>query len=200
LAPAFKRSKFGELPEALEQMFAMLPFYDPEASSFEESSDSRSKRSRAAIEEEAPEARAAPLAPGQFEPEVDFLDIGEFGDMGDMGEFIPGVETTGGEPVSFEIGEPRTPSYSRREARDSSMAESVSRRTEFMRSYLKQTMAGEEQSFNALFKGLKKKRVAQSFFELLVLKSKDYIDLKQSQPYGDITIKKTEKFETLIQV
>jgi hypothetical protein len=202
MAPPVKRTKFGELPAALESMFALLPFFNPEASSMDSDSsiEGRKKRARAAEEAEPEEERPAPLSPGgAYEPAAEYGGFDEF-------------DTTGGEPVAYspppspsrgESGvfeEPRTPGRSRREEREASMAESVSKRTELMRSYLKKTMTGEAQSFNALFADQRKRRVAQSFFELLVLKSKDYIDLQQDHPYADITIKKTEKFNTLISV
>jgi chromatin segregation and condensation protein Rec8/ScpA/Scc1 (kleisin family) len=37
--------------------------------------------------------------------------------------------------------------------------------------------------------------VAGSFFQLLVLKSHNYVDLKQPEPYADITITRTAQFD-----
>jgi len=39
--------------------------------------------------------------------------------------------------------------------------------------------------------GQPKKVVAGTFFEFLVLKTRNRIDLKQEQPYGDILVSKT---------
>jgi chromatin segregation and condensation protein Rec8/ScpA/Scc1 (kleisin family) len=42
-----------------------------------------------------------------------------------------------------------------------------------------------------LVAGQPKKVVAGTFFEFLVLKTRNRIDLKQEQPYGDILVSKT---------
>lgn len=47
-------------------------------------------------------------------------------------------------------------------------------------------------SFDDLLQGRKKGTAAKCFYELLMLKSKDLIDVKQEEPFGDITITKTE--------
>lgn len=52
----------------------------------------------------------------------------------------------------------------------------------------------EELSYQKLVENRKRSTVAQTFFELLVLKSRNIIDLKQEQPYGEILITKTENF------
>lgn len=44
---------------------------------------------------------------------------------------------------------------------------------------------------NNFIRGKKAHTVAGTFFELLVLKTKDHIDLKQEAPYADILISKT---------
>eukprot|EP00483_Globobulimina_turgida_P006743 UN06754 len=40
----------------------------------------------------------------------------------------------------------------------------------------------------------KKETVAGIFYELLVFKNSDLVDLQQDEPYGDITISKTSNF------
>lgn len=40
-----------------------------------------------------------------------------------------------------------------------------------------------------------RKTVAGAFFQLLVLKSLNYVDLKQPEPYADITVTKTAHFD-----
>jgi len=54
---------------------------------------------------------------------------------------------------------------------------------------------GEEFSFNELMtEGTKRQTVVGVFYELLVFKNSDLVDLKQEEPYGDITITKTANF------
>lgn len=42
-----------------------------------------------------------------------------------------------------------------------------------------------------MLKGRTRSTAAKCFFEILVLKSKDIIETKQTQPYGDIIISKS---------
>jgi cohesin complex subunit SCC1 len=54
-------------------------------------------------------------------------------------------------------------------------------------------------SYNNLTAGARKRRTAAGcFFEVLQLKTWDYIDVKQREPYGDITITKTKRFDEKI--
>lgn len=54
---------------------------------------------------------------------------------------------------------------------------------------------GEEFSFNELMKpGTKRQTVVGVFYELLVFKNSDLVELQQEEPYGDITITKTPNF------
>jgi len=78
---------------------------------------------------------------------------------------------------------------------DERISESVSERTSKMRSYLNSSFSGDEGlSFKTLFQGKPRRTVSVAFFELLVLKSKSFIDLQQEEPYGDIVISKTPSF------
>ena len=55
--------------------------------------------------------------------------------------------------------------------------------------------SGNKFSFDKLMESNKKKEVAAGvFYELLVLKNSDLIDLHQDKPYDDITITKTDQF------
>jgi chromatin segregation and condensation protein Rec8/ScpA/Scc1 (kleisin family) len=45
--------------------------------------------------------------------------------------------------------------------------------------------------FSGVSKGMHKKAAARGFFELLVLKSWDFIELQQREPFADIAISKT---------
>ena len=49
-------------------------------------------------------------------------------------------------------------------------------------------------SFNALSKGSSRRTAAGVYFELLQLKTWDYINVEQSEPYGDIIISPGVKF------
>lgn len=49
-------------------------------------------------------------------------------------------------------------------------------------------------SFNALSEGAQRRAAAASFFQLLVLKSWDVIDVAQTGPYADIKIARTDRF------
>lgn len=52
-----------------------------------------------------------------------------------------------------------------------------------------------ELSFAAMAEGKVRKVVAATFFELLVLKSKSYVELHQDEPYADILVAKGRNFE-----
>eukprot|EP01100_Stratorugosa_tubuloviscum_P002797 TRINITY_DN1661_c0_g1_i1.p1 TRINITY_DN1661_c0_g1~~TRINITY_DN1661_c0_g1_i1.p1 ORF type:complete len:657 (+),score=301.52 TRINITY_DN1661_c0_g1_i1:7-1977(+) len=66
-------------------------------------------------------------------------------------------------------------------------------KTERMRNYLNYnfTQVGPNLSYNDLIRGKSRRTIAISFFELLVLKSRNYIQTQQVEPYGDIIISKT---------
>ena len=70
--------------------------------------------------------------------------------------------------------------------------ESISKRTSVMQKFLEKSFKeSEELSYQKLVENRKRSTVAQTFFELLVLKSRNIVDLKQEQPYGEILITKT---------
>jgi len=70
-----------------------------------------------------------------------------------------------------------------------------SRRTKKTFIYLKRKPE-KELSFNELVKSgtTKRETVVGVFYELLVFKNSDLVDLQQDEPYGDITITKTDNF------
>eukprot|EP00483_Globobulimina_turgida_P004880 UN04889 len=69
-----------------------------------------------------------------------------------------------------------------------------SRRTRKTFSFFK-GKEGKEFSFNELMESqTKRETVAGVFYELLVFKNSDLVDLQQDEPYGDITISKTSNF------
>jgi cohesin complex subunit SCC1 len=51
-------------------------------------------------------------------------------------------------------------------------------------------------SMNALVEGKGRKDASRWFFEMLVLKTRNYVNLKQEEPYGDISISATSKLLT----
>ncbi|KAI7740780.1 hypothetical protein M8C21_030198 [Ambrosia artemisiifolia] len=52
-------------------------------------------------------------------------------------------------------------------------------------------------SMNSILEGKTRKICSRMFFETLVLKSCDLIDVKQDEPYGDITLKVTPMLSKL---
>lgn len=49
---------------------------------------------------------------------------------------------------------------------------------------------------NALVEGKGRKDASRWFFEMLVLKTRNYVNLKQEEPYSDISISATSKLLT----
>eukprot|EP00005_Dracoamoeba_jomungandri_P009776 CAMPEP_0174274052 /NCGR_PEP_ID=MMETSP0439-20130205/56771_1 /TAXON_ID=0 /ORGANISM="Stereomyxa ramosa, Strain Chinc5" /LENGTH=519 /DNA_ID=CAMNT_0015365609 /DNA_START=12 /DNA_END=1571 /DNA_ORIENTATION=- len=78
---------------------------------------------------------------------------------------------------------------------------SDSKNFQLMMKYLKKQFGEAEHegrselSFSELVEGRKKRVVAGTFFEMLVLKTKNRINLEQDVPYGDITITKMPAFD-----
>ena len=74
--------------------------------------------------------------------------------------------------------------------------QSWSLHTQRMHTFLELTFKAKKSSqlsFNELAEGKRRKTVAATFFELLVLKSKGYVELAQAAPYADIKIAKGKK-------
>ena len=53
-------------------------------------------------------------------------------------------------------------------------------------------------SMNALLEGKGRKDASRWFFEMLVLKTRNYVNLQQEEPYGDIAVSATSKLLTAI--
>lgn len=71
-----------------------------------------------------------------------------------------------------------------------------SKRTIKMREFLGKSFGDDDKiSYTNLIAGKKRHTAAGTFFELLVLKTKNYIDIEQRAPYEEIFIKKTEFFD-----
>ncbi len=66
--------------------------------------------------------------------------------------------------------------------------------------FLQNSFGTDKQSldYNAMIVGKKRKTVVGTFFELLVLKSRDIIDVKQDEPYGRIIITKAPDFGSIL--
>jgi len=52
----------------------------------------------------------------------------------------------------------------------------------------------EKLSVQSMLEGKSKKTAAQYFFEILVLKSRDIIQVEQGEPFSEILLSKSEKF------
>jgi len=75
--------------------------------------------------------------------------------------------------------------------------ESWSEKTQKILKFLDTTF-GKDQTvlrLNELIQNKSRRTVAGTFFQLLVLKSRNFIELQQEQPYSDITITKADKFQ-----
>jgi len=77
----------------------------------------------------------------------------------------------------------------------------ITKRTSAMHEFLSRKFtdvgAKANLSFNNLFQNKSRHAAAIAFFELLNIKSKNCIDIKQKEPYGDLQIKKTAGFNAL---
>jgi cohesin complex subunit SCC1 len=78
-----------------------------------------------------------------------------------------------------------------------------SKRTRKMHQFLSNTLVDDKPlQFNEMVQGKSRKTAACIFYELLVLKTTDYIDVQQDQPYADITISKArfDREDEVVQV
>ncbi|XP_004308212.1 PREDICTED: sister chromatid cohesion 1 protein 3 [Fragaria vesca subsp. vesca] len=103
------------------------------------------------------------------------------------------VESTIAEPEDlwFLEADDRTPAGSQ----GTEGVDSLSVRTRAVAQYLKSQSPEDlssDLSLNKILEGKRRKLCARMFFETLVLKSYDLIDVKQEVPYGDISLKLTQ--------
>eukprot|EP01114_Cavostelium_apophysatum_P022836 TRINITY_DN8400_c0_g1_i4.p1 TRINITY_DN8400_c0_g1~~TRINITY_DN8400_c0_g1_i4.p1 ORF type:complete len:320 (+),score=92.53 TRINITY_DN8400_c0_g1_i4:419-1378(+) len=116
---------------------------------------------------------------------------------------VPEMEYTGGVPEAGEpeIGYP-TGETTEGDVAATSPTEGLSDQTRRMHKFLKtrftEAQEKENLSYLEMIEGRRRKTVVGTFFELLVLKTTNYINLKQEEPYGDITISKTAQFDVLV--
>eukprot|EP01107_Rhizomastix_libera_P002502 TRINITY_DN14367_c0_g1_i1.p1 TRINITY_DN14367_c0_g1~~TRINITY_DN14367_c0_g1_i1.p1 ORF type:complete len:550 (+),score=172.17 TRINITY_DN14367_c0_g1_i1:112-1761(+) len=75
--------------------------------------------------------------------------------------------------------------------------ETWSVRSARMLAFLRKVMTSRTITYRTLVEGKTRHIVAGTFFELLALKGKGVVELKQDTPYGEIEIAKTEKFDAL---
>lgn len=69
----------------------------------------------------------------------------------------------------------------------------ITKRTQQMMANLRAGFKdADELSYQGITEGRPRRTAAAVFFELLVLKTKDYVDVEQPEPYADITIRPTE--------
>lgn len=80
--------------------------------------------------------------------------------------------------------------------REEIIGEGLTERTKKMHKFLTNNFREKEElNYLQMISGKNRKTVVGTFFELLVLKSRGIVDLKQSAPYGDILISKTDTFD-----
>jgi cohesin complex subunit SCC1 len=97
-------------------------------------------------------------------------------------------------PGASDDDETTTSATESRRRGESEWSENTVRMHQFLQSNFDTT--GEPMlSFAAMAEGKRRKTVAATFFELLVLKSASFIDLKQEGAFGDVLISRTAKFD-----
>eukprot|EP01117_Protostelium_nocturnum_P004313 TRINITY_DN1570_c0_g1_i1.p1 TRINITY_DN1570_c0_g1~~TRINITY_DN1570_c0_g1_i1.p1 ORF type:complete len:432 (+),score=110.42 TRINITY_DN1570_c0_g1_i1:75-1370(+) len=127
-------------------------------------------------------------------------------------ELEPELEAPGYDegPTDFEYPDPETmddfeptPSRESRVEREQGQLDSEkwTERTKKIHAFLDKTFTADvdEISYLKLVEGKTRKVVVGTFFELLVLKSRDIISLKQPKAYGDIQVFKTDHFNSVPQ-
>lgn len=110
-------------------------------------------------------------------------------ELGLIGEHLVGEEAFEIPEVSHEESE-EISEEPIRPVRPSEVEETMlSERSQRMLAYLKRnTQEDNKLKFQSLFEGNKKRTVAISFWTLLEMKSKNYVDVNQEEPYGDIEV------------
>jgi len=143
----------------------------------------------------APKAKETPAPPTPAPPTPIYPDREFPAAAGDEPPFGPMPPYEQGDQ-GFDISV-RTEEEQPREELEPIPVSSVSSRTTKILTFLTSQMTPQktELSFFELVKDKKRKTVAGTFFELLVLKSKDRIQVKQPVPYADITITKGKNFD-----
>jgi cohesin complex subunit SCC1 len=96
----------------------------------------------------------------------------------------PYEPTSPGEELSQPL--PPTPA-----AEDIGLSDRTKRMHKFLSNTFNQQPESAELSYNQLIEGKARRTVVGTFFELLVLKTRNVVDLKQKEPYGDILVFKT---------
>ncbi|GJR58371.1 sister chromatid cohesion 1 protein 3 [Tanacetum coccineum] len=122
-------------------------------------------------------------------------DIAEVDDVGELPFLEDDEATTAGLRGTPDMD------YSSGKQRPLPDSGSLLPRTRAVAQYIKEkssaTPSSSEQAgcvgMNSILKGKSRKVCSRMFFETLVLKSCDLIDVKQDEPYGDITLKVTPK-------
>nr|GEU67107.1 putative reverse transcriptase domain-containing protein [Tanacetum cinerariifolium] len=122
-------------------------------------------------------------------------DIAEVDDVGELPFLEDDEATTAGLSGTPDMD------YSSGKQRPLPDSGSLLPRTRAVAQYIKEkssaTPSSSEQAgcvgMNSILKGKSRKVCSRMFFETLVLKSCDLIDVKQDEPYGDITLKVTPK-------
>jgi len=131
--------------------------------------------------------RFAPPSPGgEYEPP--FINVGD-----DFAPPSPGPSTF--EP-SGDVSSQTPVTVQREEV----IGEGLTDRTKKMHGFLNNSFKEKnELGYLSMVSGKPRKTVVGTFFEILVLKSRNIIDVKQSTPYGDILITKTDAFSKILE-
>ncbi|CAI9262789.1 unnamed protein product [Lactuca saligna] len=125
-------------------------------------------------------------------------DIPEIDDAGELAF----IEEDGGSPMSLR-GTPQS-DYSSARQRSPPEIGSLQARTRAVAQYIKEKSSATPSSsstlqnagsvsLNTILEGKRRKVCARMFYETLVLKSCDLVEVKQDEPYGDIILKVTSK-------
>jgi Conserved region of Rad21 / Rec8 like protein len=111
------------------------------------------------------------------------------------------VSALDAEPSLVDGGSPEYDTSSQPLVQTYTTHESWSANTMKMHNFLDRVLTSQESiSYEQVVQGKKRKTVAQSFFELLVLKTGGFIDVQQEEPFGDIHISKTTQFQAAADV
>lgn len=125
----------------------------------------------------------------------------------DVGEFappeLPAIEEFGVAPFGapeeeeifrgLEAEEALEKEGAEGEARPAVVERDWSGRTQKLKVFL--DTQPERFSFDDLVENKSKRTCVRVFYEMLVLKSHGFIDVEQTEPYGDILVEKTERFD-----
>ncbi|XP_051145229.1 sister chromatid cohesion 1 protein 3-like [Andrographis paniculata] len=98
-----------------------------------------------------------------------------------------------GTPASANLGTQGTPELHALSSRTRAVAQYLKRQASATPASSSAAESSEDLSLNKILEGKTRKICARMFYQALVLKSNDLVDVHQEVPYGDITLKVTPK-------